>query len=228
MRTFEAYVSEIQLSRQGAAAWIACPAATFPAAGQYCLAWSQDDENAPLAAPLFPVQFSNEGFLAAPPVPLSWEPGSRLLVRGPLGRPFSLPPDARRLALAALGDCVERMLPLLSIALAQDMAVALFADCAMPPLPAAVEVYPLVSLPENLAWADFLALDLPARALHTLRQALELRDSDRLPCAAQALLLETMPCGGLAGCGACAVRAHTGWKLACVDGPVFDLNDLEW
>jgi NAD(P)H-flavin reductase len=35
-----------------------------------------------------------------------------------------------------------------------------------------------------------------------------------------------MPCGGVADCGACAVETRLGWKLACEDGPVFDLIDL--
>jgi len=36
-----------------------------------------------------------------------------------------------------------------------------------------------------------------------------------------------MPCGGLGDCGLCAVDLKRGWKLACKDGPVFDLNELE-
>jgi NAD(P)H-flavin reductase len=42
------------------------------------------------------------------------------------------------------------------------------------------------------------------------------------------LILAPMPCAGLAECGACAVPARSGWKLACLDGPVFDLRALDW
>jgi hypothetical protein len=35
-----------------------------------------------------------------------------------------------------------------------------------------------------------------------------------------------MPCAGLAACGVCAVQTRRGWKLACVDGPVFDLKEI--
>jgi hypothetical protein len=35
-----------------------------------------------------------------------------------------------------------------------------------------------------------------------------------------------MPCAGLADCGVCAVELRRGWKLACKDGPVFDLRDI--
>ena len=42
----------------------------------------------------------------------------------------------------------------------------------LPSLPASVEIHPLNSLPEVLAWADFLALDLPLHALADLRMVL--------------------------------------------------------
>jgi hypothetical protein len=95
-------------------------------------------------------------------------------------------------------------------------------------LPAAVEVYPLSELPQALAWADFLALDLPLPSLPSLRGRLNLQGSRRLPCPAQALLDLPMPCGGAADCGVCAVHTRTGWKLACREGPVFNLEELEW
>jgi dihydroorotate dehydrogenase electron transfer subunit len=44
----------------------------------------------------------------------------------------------------------------------------------------------------------------------------------------KALVMTPIPCGGIAECGACAVPAHRGWKLACRDGPVFNLNELAW
>ena len=43
---------------------------------------------------------------------------------------------------------------------------------------------------------------------------------------AQALIVTPMPCGGIAECGVCAVTVRRGWKMACKDGPVFDLKEL--
>ena len=43
---------------------------------------------------------------------------------------------------------------------------------------------------------------------------------------AQALVRTPMPCGALADCGVCTVRTSRGPKLACKDGPVFDLSLL--
>jgi hypothetical protein len=42
----------------------------------------------------------------------------------------------------------------------------------------------------------------------------------------QVLIRAPMPCGALAECGVCAVVLRHEWKMACRDGPVFNLKDL--
>ncbi|MEW5872687.1 MAG: hypothetical protein AB1894_25730 [Chloroflexota bacterium] len=228
MHSYPAHLAEIRLQGSLASAWVACPPGVIPAPGRYVLAWALADENAPLATPLFAAEASEAGFLAAPPLPAHWQPGARLLLKGPLGHGFSLPIGVRRLALAALGETEARLLPLLHQALEGEAAVALFSDLPLHRLPAAVEVHPLDELPEAFHWADFLALDLPLPALPALRQRLGLANElDHLPCPAQALILAPMPCGGMGACGACSLPGRgRHWKLACQDGPVFELDEL--
>jgi Iron-sulfur cluster binding domain of dihydroorotate dehydrogenase B len=233
MRLHTARVTEIQLDAAGLAAWIECPPAAIPRPGQYVLAHDPKDQSASLAIPLFPAEFSPGGFLAAPPIPPFWTPGTGLSLRGPLGRGFTLPSNCRRIALVALGDSATRLAPLIPVALGQEAALALFSDAPLPAwLPSAVEAYPLSALPELLPWADFIAIDLPLAALPDLHPRLGLGSSadhdPRLHCPAQALVFSPMPCGGLAECGVCAVPARRGWKLVCIDGPVFNLNDVTW
>jgi hypothetical protein len=226
--TCDGKVTEVQLRPGDArAAWIACPPKAIPAPGQYLLAW---DAAAVLGTALYRASAESEadGFLSAPPIPGEWEPGSPLRLRGPLGQGFRLPTQVRRLALAALGETAERLLPLVEPPPGQKRDVALVSNAALPSLPTSVEIHPLHSLPEVLSWADFLALDLPLEALPGLRTVLGMGTGQGLPCPAQALVLSPMPCAGLGECGACAVPARGGWKLACLDGPVFDLNLLDW
>ncbi len=226
MLTCDGKVIEVQLRPGDArAAWIACPPKAIPAPGQYLLAW---DTAAALGTALFRAGAESDGFLAAPPIPDEWEPGSPLRLRGPLGQGFRLPTQVRRLALAALGETAERLLPLAEPLPGRKLDVALVSDAALPSLPASVEIHPLHALPEVLSWADFLALDLPLEALPRLRTVLGTASGRGLPCPAQALVSTPMPCAGLAECGACAVPARGGWKHACLDGPVFDLNLLDW
>ncbi len=229
VRTHAGRVSEIRLQGNRASVWIACPPAAIPAAGRYLLAWATEDAEAPLSTPLFAAETSGAGFLAAPPLLRRWEPGTELLLRGPLGHGFDLPPTSRRLALAALGETEGRLLPLMQQALLREAAVALFTNLPLSRLPAAVEVHPLESLPEALVWADYLALDLPVDCLPQLPDLLGLVGDphQRLACPAQALIWMPMPCGGLGDCGVCNLPVRgKHWKLACQDGPVFDLKDL--
>jgi dihydroorotate dehydrogenase electron transfer subunit len=143
-----------------------------------------------------------------------------------LGHGFSIPPGIRHLALAVLDETISRLLPLVDLTIRRDIAVAVFTDSAPSPLPAAVEVNPLGSLPEALAWADFLVADLTMETLPQLGSTLGLSPTTRLPCPGQALVILPMPCGGMADCGVCALPGHRGWRLACKDGPVLDLGEL--
>jgi hypothetical protein len=222
-------ITEIRLDLLGRPqAWIACRTSAIPGAGQYLRAYLPGDENQSLPLPLFPTAIHENGFLAAPPVPTHWLPGMPLQLLGPLGSGFHLGSGVRRLALAALDETPDRLLPLVTLALEQNADVTFYLDCPAPFPPASVEVSPLSALPEALGWADFLALDLPLQSLPGLRQRLGMHPEERLTIPAQGLVNTLMPCAGMAECGACAVPLRRGWQLACVDGPVFDLNILEW
>lgn len=229
MYFYQGRVEEIQLDHQGrAAAWINCPKEAIPAPGQYLLAFSPVDEEAPLGRTIFCSEISNRGFLSIPPIPRSWEPGTSLELRGSLGHGFKLPRDLQRLGLISLDSTITYLLPLAIQAIQNDCSVALFADGPLPPLPSALEAHPLSASPEAVRWADYLAIGLKLESLPALRTRLDLGTRDQLACPAQALILACMPCSGLAECGACAAPARRGWKMTCKDGPVFDLGTLEW
>ncbi|HLE16439.1 MAG TPA: hypothetical protein VI776_16985 [Anaerolineales bacterium] len=223
MGSFTGRVAEVRTEAGCAAATIACPGRAVPGPGQYAQASAATDV---LGAALFYAGEWQGGFLAAPPLPTGWAPGTPLALRGPLGRGFRLPENLQRLALVAAGDCLARLLPLAAAALARGAAVTLFTDLPLPPLPASLEAYPLGTLKEALAWADFLAVDLPLDDLTGFDERLGLSPGERLPCPGQILLHAPMPCAGLSECGACAIRTRRGWKLACADGPVFDLREI--
>jgi hypothetical protein len=228
MHIYAGRIAELRLDAAGqTAAWIECPPGAVPAAGQYLLGRDlQGDE--PLGTVLYPGEMGRGGFLALPPLPRTWLPGTSLELRGPLGHGFRLPVAARRVALAGLAGPLERLLPLVSAALAQQAAVAVFCAWARPHLPAEVEVFSLEELPDTLAWADYLALDVSLHAFGKVPAMLGLPPGGIIPCPGQALVLADMPCAGAGACGVCAVPVRRTWKLACSDGPVFNLNELDW
>ncbi len=222
MRIAKGCIAEIYFQGRRAARLI-CPAALVPAPGQYVLAQAATDSDAPLAQPIFQTGTAPNGFYAAPPFPLNWQPGAELTLRGPLGHGFHLPPAARKVGLAAFGLTSARLLSLLEPALAQKAAIVLLTEAALEGLPAAVEISPLSALPEIAQWADYLALDAPRAAIPTIQDILKPNFSG---CATEILVETPIPCGGMGECGVCAVKTRKGYRLACKDGPIFDLKTL--
>lgn len=206
-----------------AAAWISCPAQAIPAPGRYL--WVSHP-GAIWGTPLFLERALHDGFLAAPPVPSSWEPGDILTLRGPLGRGFRLPPSTRRLALASFVPGAARLMPLAEQAIQMGAEAALYCDSPLPGLPSALEASLLNSLPEALDWADYLALDLSLEQLPLLSKYLGWNNRKIAIPTGQALVSSEIPCGGRAECGVCSIKTRRGWKLICKDGPVFELGEV--
>jgi hypothetical protein len=233
MHTAKGCIEEIFLEGRHAAR-ISCPAALIPAPGQYLLATSTSDMEAALAQVVYSSGACPAGFFAAPPLPSHWLPGAELSLRGPLGRGFSLPATARRVALAVIAGNGAHILALLEPALAQKASVALLTDTPPLGLPNALEILPLAALDETIPWADYLAIELrrehlpeilPLFAPNRNSGYAQIKSNLTHTGRVQALIITPMPCGSLAECGVCAVSLHPGidFKLACKEGPVFDL-----
>jgi len=209
------------------AAQINCPKALIPAPGQYLLAQTSPAADSPLPAPIYLAATSLNGFYAANPLPAAWTPGTSLALKGPLGRGFHLPHTARRVLLASWSQTSGRVLSLLETCQRQGAEVALIADSAPEEIPLSVEVLPPAVLPEAARWADYAALDMPREQIENLLASPPLFDPLNLLSGYAQVLIETsVPCGGMAECGVCAVSTKNGIRLACKDGPVFGLGEL--
>ena len=203
---------------------VTCPPNLIPTPGQYLLA--SDGSDSPLPVPLFYADSAPQGFLAVAPTNAAWSPGRALYLRGPLGRGFTLPSYARRVALVAIDDAPVRLRGLIQPALKQDAAVVLVSSSAPDTLPDDVEVQPLSALTDILDWADYVAFDLSRENMPPWKDRLRKQNHRMAGMSAQALLRTPVPCGGIAECGVCAITLKADWRLACKDGPVFDVRDL--
>jgi hypothetical protein len=222
MKNGEGQLTEIYLDSR---ARIICPPDLIPAPGQYILAHARGSDS-PLAVPVFFSDSAPNGFRAAPYLPLAWRPGTQLNLRGPLGRGFSIPIFARKVALIAFDESPARLHGLISIALRQDAEVVLVCNTAMDDLPEAVEVQPLQAMTDIYQWADYAAFDVGRENLHRLREMPGAGNQSRSPREAQVLVRAPMPCGAIAECGVCALTIRHEWKMICKDGPVFELNSI--
>jgi len=226
-------ISELWLSPTGlAGAKIACSPPIQPAPDQYVLATTSaahmlDGAGEALPTALFAYSSTVGSLMAAPPLPASWKVGARLWLRGPCGKGFRFPPGVQKVALAALDGNPYRLEGLARQALSRKAEVTLYCVFIPADLPVAVEILPLDLLTDALRWADFLAIETGLPGLAGLSERLKLPAGQPSPCPTQVLVAADMPCGGVAECGVCAVRTRRGWRLACLDGPVFDYNSLD-
>jgi len=221
----EGIIKELVLLDGKPSSRIQCDPSLIPTSGQYLLAYAGGSDS-PLAASVFSAKSSADGFLAAPPIPNSWNLGAHLNLRGPLGHGFILPKDARRVALIAFDDYPMRLLPMLDAALKQEASVVLI--CRTPPddLPLQIEVQPISALLDICDWADTIAMDAARESLPELKKMLGRGSQFIVRNEAQILIRTSMPCGAIAECGVCAIESHRGQLLACKDGPVFNLRDF--
>jgi hypothetical protein len=224
MHTGKGQVVELILQNGFRHLRISCAANLIPSAGQYVLAGSASND--PLPVPLFYTDSSSEGFITASPVPASWNPGQEISLRGPLGRGFTLPVSARKVALVAFDDSPVRLYGLIARSLKQGAAVVLVCDVDAEGLPDDVEIQPLSALDDVLKWADYTAFDVERENLFGLRERLGGQNQMSLKSEAQVFIHTPVPCGGIAECGVCSVVLKSGWKLACRDGLVFDLREI--
>jgi hypothetical protein len=209
------------------AAAIDLPEKSIPAPGQYLPTQSIEGEENMLTHPLFKIiHSSSHNYLG--PIPSRWQPGDQIAFSSPRGKGFQLPGSARRVGLLALDGAPMRMLPLIERALDQNAGVALFYQKILHPnilnwIPSSVEIAPLSDFKENLAWPDFLAVEIARENLDGLSA---LFGEEAASFHGQVLVNTTMPCRGIGACGVCTVKTRHGWRQACIDGPVFPLKEL--
>jgi len=203
---------------------ISCPVDLIPSPGQYLLAGDASDS--PLPVSLFSTESAPGSFISSAPIPETWTPGAKITLRGPLGHGFDLPASARKVALVPFDDSSSRLRSLIKPALKQGAAVVLVSDLDGERLPDEVEIQPFSALDEILAWADFVAFNVARENLPGLRERLGVLGQLSVKKEAQVLVHTPVPCGGVAECGVCAVTLKSSWKLACKDGPVFDLREI--
>jgi dihydroorotate dehydrogenase electron transfer subunit len=176
-------------------------------------------------------------------------PGARVGLIGPLGQGFDVPTGTRRLLLVASSTHLPVLLPLSSqkpdssgkpggsvaLLLSASTAVELYPIQLLPP---ALEVHvvtadgsaghrgSVLDLFSNLVrWADCVCIADDPALYPALAEAV--RDT-RVGLGhrfAQALVAPPMACG-VGACQGCAVPVARGTRLACTDGPVFDLLEL--
>jgi dihydroorotate dehydrogenase electron transfer subunit len=225
MRRFRARVESVGLHADGSIVLsVTTPAQLTPRAGQPVLAL-QPGVNEPNRHVIYPIETTPSGFTCIAPSDRIWRAGDELDLLGPIGSGFAPPASARRWLLLSVDSDPGPLMPLITLANNRNASVSLWASVTPSDLSPDVEV--ATDLPAALDWADFVAICTTPTGLPELRTMLGPVERLYTPARIQALIMEPMPCG-IGGCTACAIRVRRGWKLACLDGPVFPLDTLAW
>jgi hypothetical protein len=191
-------------------------------AGQFVMAYHPGEED-PVRSRIFPIEFSPDGFTSDHIPGPAWLPGQSVDILGPLGNSFAPPREARNWFLLSLGHHPERLRPLLASGVEQSASVAFWSNRQIPPLPADVE-RPVAPV-DALAWADFIAIELPGLGWPEDYLSLRTQLMDRRTAHIQALVDVPTPCG-LGACQACAIPQRGKWIFGCQSGLVRALEEI--
>lgn len=180
------------------------------------------------------------GWLVEQPV------GTALDVLGPLGNGFAISPKSKNLLMVAGGVGAAPVLMLAHEAVAKGLNVtyllgAVSADGLLAPqhLPGEVEYVVATNdgtaghqgfvtdlIPTYLQWADQVFACGPGPMFQSLRrQVLDHRFAAKP--TVQLAVERAMACG-VGACLGCMVETKRGMRTACVDGPVFEMDELVW
>ncbi|MCB0192269.1 MAG: hypothetical protein KDJ65_10035 [Anaerolineae bacterium] len=219
--------------------------------GQFLLLRCADAFTCYLCRPIFPQPETNHDFtLLIRPDPdpgLAWlatrQVNDKLDVIGPFGQGFDLPNGVQNLLLVSDSQDMAPLPALMTQAVAMGLSVTmalggrrattLYPVAALPPV---VEFQaatldgslghhgPITDLlPDLLRWADRVCAVGSTHLYQTLRiQAEQIRFSLPADFAFGLVTDVPLPCG-VGACLACVRHTQAGLRLACIDGPVFDL-----
>lgn len=222
------------------------------AAGRFVLADLDCCLRQYLRTPLFPARLAAEEFdvLVLPDHPAgTLRAGMHVNLIGPLGRGFEIPAAARRRLLVASAAHLPALLPLASptpdssqksevsttLLLEAPTAAQLYPIRLLPP---ALEVHVVTAdgsaghagalrdlFPQLAHWADCMCIAGDPAIYPTLAEIVRQVRVNPGRRLAQALVVPPLACG-TGACQGCAVQVVDGFRLACTDGPVFDLLEL--
>ncbi len=216
-------IYEIAATLNGRAISINNQLSRLPDPGEYFLAFAPGTSQV-LPAALYPYEMDSERLTLCGNFPAEWQPGTSINIQGPLGNGFHPPALAGKITLIAVDTSLsDRLYALMLQSLSRGLAVAWVADAIPEQFPPQVELLASSDLLDAVTWSDYAAAAVTLNGLGSLINKFH-RHPD-LKKKVEVLIDSPMVCGN-ARCGVCAVETKKGWKLACKDGPVFNLEEV--
>ena len=173
-------------------------------------------------------------------------PGEILDVLGPLGNTFDIQPRSSHLLIVAGGVGVAPLVFLADLAAHRNLGVTFLmgsatAEGLLAPseLPRTIEYLVATEdgrqghqgfvtdlVPQYLRWADQIFACGPEPMFRSLRNAVQPHRIGGKP-KVQVSMERSMACG-LGACLGCVVETRHGMQTSCVQGPIYDMDELVW
>jgi dihydroorotate dehydrogenase electron transfer subunit len=183
--------------------------------------------------------------------------GERIDILGPLGKGFSIEPEAKNLLLVAGGIGIAPLVFLMQCASSQNQVTLIhgastaaqlypFSSAGkkqnkLPSLPKGVQLIPVTEdgsmgkkgmatdiLPDFLDWADQVYACGPMDMYKAMTGMSWRAKQNNLKSRKCQVSLEVRMGCGFGACYGCTINTKKGLKRVCQDGPVFELNDIIW
>lgn len=223
MKIHTILIHEIASTLNGRGIRISSQLSRVPEPGEFFLAFAPRSSQG-LPAALFRYEMDPESLTLCGNFPTEWQPGTSINIQGPLGNGFHPPSIAGKIALLAIDASLsDRLYALMLQSLSRGLAVTWVADSIPEQFPPQVELLNSSDLLEAVNWSDYTAAAVTLTGLSSLINKFD-RHAD-LKKKVDVLINVPLICGN-ARCGVCAVETKKGWKLACKDGPVFNLEEV--
>jgi dihydroorotate dehydrogenase electron transfer subunit len=183
--------------------------------------------------------------------------GERIDILGPLGRGYSIEPGAKHLLLVAGGIGLAPLVFLMQYASSQHQITLIHGASTaaqlypffsggkkrsrLSPLPNGVQFIPVTEdgsmgdkglatdiLPDFLDWADQVYACGPADMYKAMAEMSRQAKQSNLKLRKCQVSLEVRMGCGFGACYSCTINTNKGLKQVCLDGPVFELEDIIW
>ena len=180
----------------------------------------------------------NESEITSTPTGLEWA------IRGPLGTPVTVDPSAQHVAFISNGGGIAALIAVLLEMAERGVRVTLMAGAEN-----AWQLYPSHMLPvgvREMTATDDGSAGVRAPVTHLLQQVQDeadlliasgstrlyqnlarMREDGLLTIPTTVLMLPRIECR-TGECGSCTLSTPNGPRLACTEGPAFDLDELDW
>jgi len=190
----------------------------------------------------FPVEIQASNIVMVErPARMHYLPGQLLSVIGPIGQPFRFRQKLRNVLLIAYDTTPAALLLMLQPLLAKRVSVTLVLigsarQYESNHLPEEVEVFKAnddMTWPDmvmTLGWADqvfvLVGQGNEQGSFSDIMRLMRERHSEIPANYVFGVVQRDLPCG-VGACHACAMRLRGARKLQCLDGPAFDLTDMQ-